>query len=430
MKLRNILARCKKLTYVAILAPALVVTACSSSGSGSANPTTSSPDSAAAGTSTAGASSSSSGASANGSPVRIMLVGQLQATNFAFPDMQDAATAAVKAANDAGGINGRPIRLDVCNDQGSPNVAASCARTAVSNKDVALVGGLSEYYPQIFPTIKAAGIPIIGAWPQDDVLTSPLSFPLDPGSVAAYSAAASAMVKKGCTSVGILYDAYVSAVKVQADQVAQAVKADGAAAVQAPITSSGADFSAPVSKMLGQGVKCAMLVIAPAEAVPAYNALRQSAGSSLLIGDSVSGASALLAEGSKVSGLFLGSGAFDATQPQVSEAVAQIKQQNPKVQLTPFGLMTWAAVNAFVQIAKSINGDITPSSVLAAANATKSLTSPVYPRPINFAKPAVSKVFSRIKNTTALLYTFDGGKLTYKGPQDMTKSLAVMTATS
>jgi len=358
------------------------------------------------------------------------MIGQLQATNFAFPDMQVAAQAAVNAANAAGGINGHVIKLDVCNDQGNPNVAASCARTAVSNKDVALVGGLSEYYPQIFPIITAAGIPVIGAWPQDNVLTSPLSFPVDPGSVADYSVAALAMVKQGCTSVGLLYDAYVSAVLIQADQVGEAIKAAGAKAIEAPIASTQPDFSALVSTLLGQGAKCFMLVNAPAEAVSAYDAIRQLAGSSVLIGDSVSGAEALLGEGDKVSGLVLGSGAFSPGQPQVSTAVAQIKQGNSNVQLTPFGLMTWAAVNVFVQIAKTITGDITPSSVLAAANSAKSVTSSVYPNPIDFAKAGPSAAFSRIKNTTALLYTYDGGTLTYKGTQDMAKALAVMTGPS
>jgi ABC-type branched-subunit amino acid transport system substrate-binding protein len=59
----------------------------------------------------------------------------------ARPDL--GALAAIKAINDSGGIHGHPLTLSVCDSRGNGNTANSCARTAVSGKTIADVGGFN-----------------------------------------------------------------------------------------------------------------------------------------------------------------------------------------------------------------------------------------------------------------------------------------------
>src|SRR5262249_1903279 len=141
-------------------AAALVVAACgSSSKSGSTTTTTAATTTAAAPTAstnaasptsaaaspTTGAASPTTGAGvtstsaatgpAAGTAIKIRVMGQLQATGFAFPEIQDAAKIEISELNATGGINGRPVDAEYCNDKGDANDAGACARQAVSNND-------------------------------------------------------------------------------------------------------------------------------------------------------------------------------------------------------------------------------------------------------------------------------------------------------
>jgi len=80
------------------------------------------------------------------------------------------------------GINGQQIVVESCNDQINPNQAETCARQAVSDGVVALIGGFSIWGSRIFPVLEAAGIPWIGNFAyQANDLTSDYSFPASPG---------------------------------------------------------------------------------------------------------------------------------------------------------------------------------------------------------------------------------------------------------
>ena len=92
-----------------------------------------------------------------------MAFGQFQASTFSYPEGQTAIEAAAMSLNAAGGINGHPIQVAACNDQGDPNVAAQCARQAVSDGDVAVLGSYSQNAGQVLPILQAANIAYVGA---------------------------------------------------------------------------------------------------------------------------------------------------------------------------------------------------------------------------------------------------------------------------
>src|SRR4029453_8716055 len=94
----------------------------------------------------------------------------------------------VKAAaadlNKKGGINGHPIEIEACNDQSDQKAAAACARQAVSDKVVAVLGLFSLFGDAILPVLESAKIPYVG----NTILSasdssSPMAFPMDGGVV-------------------------------------------------------------------------------------------------------------------------------------------------------------------------------------------------------------------------------------------------------
>lgn len=73
-------------------------------------------------------------------------------SSLEFPDAITAIDAAAAAANAAGGVNGHPIDIDFCGDQGDPNLTTACARTAGTNKDVAVITAVELNTDNALPT--------------------------------------------------------------------------------------------------------------------------------------------------------------------------------------------------------------------------------------------------------------------------------------
>jgi ABC-type branched-subunit amino acid transport system substrate-binding protein len=68
--------------------------------------------------------------------------------------------AAVMAINAAGGIKGRQLSIEDCNDNNDPNQKVACVRQAGSDHVVASVG--STLFQNADPLIESTGIPVIG----------------------------------------------------------------------------------------------------------------------------------------------------------------------------------------------------------------------------------------------------------------------------
>ncbi|MFR9797941.1 ABC transporter substrate-binding protein [Streptomyces sp. MS06] len=98
------------------------------------------------------------------------------------PGMTALAQAYARWVNSHGGINGRDLKVLVCNEHNDSVAAAKCARRAVEEKVVAVVGSYSQYADSFFPPLEGAGIPYIGGYGiSTEEFTSPLSYPVNGG---------------------------------------------------------------------------------------------------------------------------------------------------------------------------------------------------------------------------------------------------------
>ncbi|MFD7405076.1 ABC transporter substrate-binding protein [Streptomyces sp. NPDC059866] len=101
------------------------------------------------------------------------------------PGMPALALAYARYVNSNGGINGRKLRVLPCNDHNDSVDAAKCARRAVKEKAVAVVGSYSQHADSFFPILEGAGIPYIGGYGiTNGEFTSPLSYPVNGGQPA------------------------------------------------------------------------------------------------------------------------------------------------------------------------------------------------------------------------------------------------------
>jgi branched-chain amino acid transport system substrate-binding protein len=84
-----------------------------------------------------------------------------------FPDIIDGAEACFEAINSTGGIDGRPIEFQRCNDSADAVQGESCARDLIDAGAVAVLGGIcfSCFSAPIVDVLGEAGIPYVGGLP-------------------------------------------------------------------------------------------------------------------------------------------------------------------------------------------------------------------------------------------------------------------------
>lgn len=130
-----------KKPYVAVLAAvtALTLSACSSDASGE-----------------------SEGTQATGAPIVIGAQAPIQGAT-AYPQTAYGLEAGVHYVNEVlGGIGGRPIEVDVCGGDGSPETAINCANGFVSKGVPLVIDAVDQSMGAAVPILAEANIPIIG----------------------------------------------------------------------------------------------------------------------------------------------------------------------------------------------------------------------------------------------------------------------------
>ncbi|MEV7087552.1 ABC transporter substrate-binding protein [Streptomyces sp. NPDC093085] len=118
------------------------------------------------------------------------------ATNL--PGMPAMAEAYARWADEEGGIAGHKLRVLTCNERNDSAGAAECARRAVREKAVAVVGSYSQFGREFMAPLEAAGIPYIGGYGiSEEEFTSFLSYPVN-GGQATLLAGSGRQVARNC----------------------------------------------------------------------------------------------------------------------------------------------------------------------------------------------------------------------------------------
>ncbi|QOV47265.1 ABC transporter substrate-binding protein [Streptomyces chromofuscus] len=122
---------------------------------------------------------------ADDDPITVMTWAPQDTNATNKPGMPAMALAYARHVNAHGGINGRKLKVVICNDRNDSVHAAKCARRAVEQKAVAVVGSYSQFADTFFPILEGTGIPYIGGYGITNAeFTSPLSYPVNGGQPA------------------------------------------------------------------------------------------------------------------------------------------------------------------------------------------------------------------------------------------------------
>lgn len=169
---------------------------------------------------------------ATGDPIRLGMINQENTPAGSYPELSQAVMAATKFINgEMGGVNGRPIEVEVCNTQFSAEGSTQCGQRFVEDKVPAVLGGI-DVFGNAIDTLNENGIPFIGGIPvSTQSVKSPNSFQWSGGSWGATVAFSwFAAEKLDAKKVAIVYGDFGSI--THSAEVGQSVLQDLGAQVQ------------------------------------------------------------------------------------------------------------------------------------------------------------------------------------------------------
>ncbi|NLD78688.1 MAG: ABC transporter substrate-binding protein [Acidimicrobiales bacterium] len=102
---------------------------------------------------------------ATGEPIVLGMINQENTPLGSYPELSSATRAAIEFVNaELGGVNGRPIQLEVCNTEFSPEGSTACAQGFVQDGVPAVLGGIDVFGNGI-DTLEENAIPFVGGIP-------------------------------------------------------------------------------------------------------------------------------------------------------------------------------------------------------------------------------------------------------------------------
>ena len=208
------------------------------------------------------------GAGKRENAVVLGMINQEDAPIGSFPEAREAAEAAIAHVNeDLGGVNGRPVRLEVCRTTGTPESSAACATSLLAKGPVAVLGGVDLGAAASLPVFEKAGVPYIGGTPAlGEELTSPAAWMTAGGVVAdllgeADYALGTLKVKK----VGALYVDLPGVLTTVIGAAEIVLRAKGVTDVKLVAAKPDAADFAPSVKAATAGTPDAVIVLFPAQ---------------------------------------------------------------------------------------------------------------------------------------------------------------------
>lgn len=147
-----------------------------------------------------------------GEPIVIGMINQENSPIGSFPEMRAAVQAAVAFINaELGGVNGRPLQLNVCVTSFSVEQSQACAQQHVQSGAVAVMSGIDITASGSIPILEQNGIPLVGGVPATLAeMRSSSAFFFSGGTAGAYVGFAADAKAKGATKLAFAYGEFES----------------------------------------------------------------------------------------------------------------------------------------------------------------------------------------------------------------------------
>ncbi|HEX4983938.1 MAG TPA: ABC transporter substrate-binding protein [Ilumatobacteraceae bacterium] len=353
----------------------------------------------------------------SGDPIKVMTVTTLNAAGPTYPNIANTANAYATYINARGGIAGRPLEVTVCDEQFDPAIATTCARQAVEEGMVSVVGSFTFFAESIVPVIAESDITWFGECcpitPSE--LTDPHSFPIGNQPMYAVGAVKRA-IDDGCENINAVIIEGADAIFLP--PMENAITALGQSfgdVVILPATAQ--DYSAEVAQAT-TGADCVIGIISETPYITWNTAWTQSGTDARQYGPqgNLNEISAAGNEESTDGDIIAGMYPDISTEPWAEYRLALEEGGYDTTELdynSLGGMGTWAAFVAFTQIAETIDGDITAASFFEAASNTSEVDLNGMVPVLDFTQEWTDGLdgYQRLFNRSVVFSTLENGKV-------------------
>ncbi len=307
-------------------------------------------------------------------PIKIMQIGTFESPSLSLTDAKAGLDAHVQAINDAGGLNGREIDVIFCNDAFDANKGAACARQAVTDGVVAVVGAASSQAPAALPILEEAGIPwLAGAGSGGPIEgTSPVSYPIHGGTQSMQVGMGRLLADKGAETVAVIV-ADAAAAYAAADDIKHGAEAGGASSYRILAPLGAPDFSAVASSALAKDPDAVAVASTATDAPRIIQAVRQAGftGNISTLANIFKPADQE-ALGDAADSVFVTSSLSPVTSTdvsQVSEFLEAMEKYHPEAVTDNGSLGTWTAITFLAGIVEQLGDSaVTAESIVDKLN--------------------------------------------------------------
>ncbi len=366
---------------------------------------------------TEAATSDAAAAAPTGAPIKLMTVTTLNANGPTYENIAITAKIAADYINGKGGINGRPLEVQVCDEKFDPAVAATCARKAVDEGVVAVVGSFTYFAEAIVPVIAASDITWFGACcaisPSE--LSDPHSFNL--GNQPMYGVGeVKRAVADGCKEINAVIAEGADAIfRLPMENAMKSYGRKFGDVIITPTISQ--DYSAEVARATTKA-DCIVVVMSETPFLTWNTALQQADTKVKQYGNQ-GNLNAISAKGAEqvTNGNIIGGMYPDISTAPWDNYRAALDTGKVDQVANDFnslgGMGTWAAYTAFEKIASKITGDITAKSFYDAASKTSALDLGGMVPVIDFTKEWTDGLpgYKRLFNRSVVFSKLENGKV-------------------
>jgi branched-chain amino acid transport system substrate-binding protein len=367
----------------------------------------------------AGCSSSDSGADAaglTGDPIKLGSV--LTITN---PTWDNTGTKEVNEAfanyinKELGGIDGRPVEVESCDDHGDPAKTTQCFNNLKDSGVVAFVNNSSlAFGSNALPLMEKAGLANLGGWPiTPPEYSSADNFPTTPGASGSYPALAVYFRSQGAQTLSMLYSNTPGGQTAADAMKTLWTKLGGTGFVGVEYDPTAPDFTPPVSKAAKSDPDATIFATGEGTAARLFQA-GKVAGLDGMWGATSTAATknVFSAAGDSVDGIHFSFAALPADFESEDSATYRdvMSEFSSKTELNNQTGVAASSMMFAYDVLSSVKGDVTAESVLAAARAT--------PTWEGFLTHAVDKTSApadlpSVGNPWNTVATYEGGKFSF-----------------
>ncbi len=355
-------------------------------------------------------------AAPSGEPIKVMTVTTLNAAGPTYHNIANTANAYADYINARGGIGGRPLEVTVCDEMFDPAVAAACAREAVEENMVAVVGSFTFFAESIVPVIAESDItwfgPCCPITPSE--LTSPHSFPIGNQPMYAVGIIKRA-IDDGCQAINaVIIDGAQIFLPPMENAIAALGQSFGDIIILPPTAQ---DYSSEVAQATTDA-DCVIGIVSETPYITWNTAWTQSGTDARQYGpqgnlNEISAAgNEESTDGDIIGGMYpdISTAPWDEYRLALEEGGWDTTEHDYN---SLGGMGTWAAFAAFRQIAETIEGEINASSFFQAASATDHLDLGGMVPVLDFTQEWTDGLpgFQRLFNRSVVFSKLENGKV-------------------